>query len=94
MGAMIAVIISVGLLFLVLLLAIEPPTSQQNANEVKRKIVQEKEHAMAEIDAATEDHKRQVFDLLAAANRQMVEEQAKKARRQAQEAVAQAAKEK
>ena len=93
MEAIIALVFFAALGFL-FLLAVEPPTPQQRADETKRQIKREKEMGIAEIDAATEAYKRQALDLLAQANRQMFEEQAKEARRRAQEVVAQAAKEK
>lgn len=96
MGAVIGIAIGFAIimaLVLFLLLIEEPPTPQQRANEAKRKIKHEKKHGIAEIDALTEDHRQQVFELLSQASQQMVKEQAMHARRHAQEVVAQAAKE-
>lgn len=92
MGMVMALII-IGAIAGALLLAVEPPSPQQRATHVRREIELEKELGMAEIDAATESYKRQVFDLVAQANRRMVEEQAEQARQSAQQIVAQAAKE-
>jgi hypothetical protein len=93
MEAVIALVI-LGALIFFLLLVLEPPSPQQRANETKRQMKREKELGVAEVDAATEAYRKQVCELLAQASRQMVQEEAKEARRHAQEVVAQAEKEK
>lgn len=87
------IFIFVALSVIALALACEPPSPQQRTDEIKRKNAQEKGSVMAEIDAATEAHKRQVFELVHQANKQMVEEQAAHARQYAQQMVEQAGKE-
>lgn len=93
MGPIIFLIVMVLLLGLAALFAVEPPSAQQRAAAVKRQIEQEKVRAMAEMDAASVAHKRQVFELVDQFNRQQVALQAEEARRRAQAVVAQAAQE-
>lgn len=92
MEVVVALILCALFAFLFLLI-IEPPTTQQRTNEVKRKIEREKERGIAEIDAITEAHDQQVFDLLSRASQKIVEQQEQEARQRVEEVMAQAAKE-
>ena len=88
---LLALLVFVGFLALT---ASEPASSTQKAEEVKRNIEREKEQGMAAIDAATAAHKREVFEVVMQVNRRAIEEQAAQARRQAQQTVMNATREK
>ena len=90
MGGFIVVLFVLALLAILILIVAEPPSPQQRATEIVRNIELEKEQVVAEIYAKSVACHEQMFELLANANRRMVEEQVEQARRHARQIIEQA----
>lgn len=89
MGGFIVVLFVLALLAILILILSEPPSPQQRATDIVRNIELEKEQVIAELHAKSAAYHHQMFELLANANRRMVEEQAEEARRQARQVIEQ-----
>ncbi len=90
MGGFIVVLFVLALLAILILIVSEPPSPQQRATEIVRNIELEKDQVVAEIHAQSAACREQMFELLANANRRMVEEQVEQARRHARQIIEQA----
>lgn len=89
MGGFIVGLFVLALLAILILIVSEPPSPQQRATEIVRNIELEKDQVVAEIHAKSAACHEQMFELLASANRRLVEEQAEEARRQARQVIEQ-----
>ena len=90
MGGFIVVLFVLALLAILILIVSEPPSPQQRATEIVHNIELEKDQVIAEIHAKSAACHEQMFELVANANRRMVEEQVEQARRHARQIIEQA----